>query len=242
MSKDTKNTTIKQDPAIHIKFLPIDIPRAAVGLIGGIIFRPKKIYISDKRPSRKGGALVIANHYSYSDPLILGISMNRRMYYLAGELAMGKGLKTLGLKGCGCIGIDRNISDLDGIKRAVNVMKRGHYLLMFPQGRLHREEEMTELKSGAILMAWQANVPILPVYVKKGDNRSAIMEFNKIIERFPKSSYVDDALLGIGNSFIAMGYKDDAKAFLEELINRHPKSPLVAEARKQLKAIGGGKR
>ena len=193
MSKDTKNTTIKQDPAIHIKFLPIDIPRAAVGLIGGIIFRPKKIYISDKRPSRKGGALVIANHYSYSDPLILGNSMNRRMYYLAGELAMGKGLKTLGLKGCGCIGIDRNISDLDGIKRAVNVMKRGHYLLMFPQGRLHREEEMTELKSGAILMAWQANVPILPVYVKKGDkwyNRAKIV----VGEEFRVSDYCEKAM------------------------------------------------
>ncbi len=79
-------------------------------------------------------------------------------------------------------------------------------------------------------------------YGKKGDHRAAIMEFNKIIERFPKSSYVDDALLGIGKSFIGMGYKDDAKAFLEELINRHPKSPLVSEARKALKSIGGGKR
>ena len=188
MSKAKQNVTIKQDPAIHIKFLPIDIPRAAVGLVCGILYRPKKIYVSEKRPNKKGGALVVANHYSYSDPLILGISLNRRMYYLAGELAMGKGLKTLGLKGCGCIGIDGNISDLEGIKRAVNVLKRGHYLLMFPQGRLHREEEMTELKSGAILMAWQANVPILPVYVKKGAkwyNRAKVV----VGEEFKVSDY-----------------------------------------------------
>lgn len=194
MSKKVRNNqTIKQDPAVHIKFLPIDIPRAAVALVGGVYYRPKKIYVSDKRPNKKGGALVIANHYSYSDPLILGISMNRRMYYLAGELAMGKGLKTLGLKGCGCIGIDRNISDIDGIRRAVNIMKRGHYLLMFPQGRLHREEEMTELKSGAILMAWQANVPLLPVYVKKGVkwyNRSIVV----VGEEFHISDYCKKAM------------------------------------------------
>lgn len=159
---------VKKDPAVHIKFLPMDLPRIFAGIAYGIIYRPKKIYISDKRPDRKTGALVIANHSSFADPVIVGITLSRRMFYLAGELAMGNKLKSTLLKGCGCIGIDRNISDIEGVRKAVNVMKRGHCVLMFPQGRLMRDGEIGKLKSGAILMAWQAGVPILPVYVKKG--------------------------------------------------------------------------
>ena len=177
--KDTeKQKQIKKDPAVHIRFLAMDIPRFFAGMTARLLYRPRMMYLSDKRPDKHGGALVIANHSSFSDPVILGTMLPRRIFYLAGELAMGKGLKPILLKGCGCIGIDRNISDIEGIKKAVAIMKRGHYLLMFPQGELKRDGEIKELKSGAILMAWQAGVPILPVYVRKGivrHNRAAVM-------------------------------------------------------------------
>ena len=181
---------VKKDRAVALKFIPMDIPRVIAGVVWGILYRPKRVYISDKRPDKKSGALVIANHSSFTDPVIIGISMGRRMWYLAGELAMGNKLKSFLLSGCGCIGIDRNISDIDGIRKAVNVMKRGHYLLMFPQGRLERDGEIKKLKSGAILMAWQAGVPILPVYVKKGAkwyNRTILM----VGEEFRISDYCD---------------------------------------------------
>ena len=188
--KNNKAKPVKQDHAVDIKFLPMDIPRFAVTIVAGIMYRPKRIYISKKCPNKRGGALVISNHSSFSDPVILGISMSRRMFYLAGELAMGTGLKPILLKGCGCIGIDRNISDIEGVRKAVDVMKRGHYLLMFPQGALKRNEEIKEIKSGAILMAIQAGVPILPVYVKKGPkwyNRAKII----IGEEFHIKDYCD---------------------------------------------------
>lgn len=178
---------VKKDKAVDIKFLAMDLPRLFAGIIWGIIYRPKRVYISNRRPDKKNGALVIANHSSFTDPVLLGISMGRRLWYLAGELAMGNKLKSFLLKGCGCIGIDRNISDIDGIRKAVNVMKRGHYLLMFPQGRLERDGEIKKLKSGAILMAWQAGVPILPVYVKKG-----IKWYNRAIVMIGEEFYISD--------------------------------------------------
>ena len=187
--KDSKKE-VKKDKAVHIKFLAMDLPRIFATMSYGLIYRPKRVYVSKKRPDKKSGALVIANHSSFTDPVLIGISMGRRMWYLAGELAMGNKLKSFLLTGCGCIGIDRNISDIDGIRKAVNVMKRGHYLLMFPQGRLERDGEIKKLKSGAVLMAWQAGVPLLPVYVKKGAkwyNRSVVM----VGEEFHISDYCD---------------------------------------------------
>ena len=187
MATSDKTKEIKKDPAVHIKFFPMDIPRFFVGMIIRIWYRPKLAYISDKRPDKHSGALVIANHSSFSDPIILGTVLPRRIYYLAGELAMGKGLKTVGLRGCGCIGIDRNISDIDGIRKSVNVMKRGHYLLMFPQGSLKRDGQIREIKSGAVLMAWQAGVPILPVYVKKG-----LKGFHRALAMVGEEFYLSD--------------------------------------------------
>lgn len=178
---------IKKDPAVHIKFFPMDIPRFFVGLVVRIWYRPRLAYISGKRPDKRSGALVIANHSSFSDPIILGTVIPRRMYYLAGELAMGKGLKTIGLRGCGCVGIDRNISDIDSIRKSVNIMKKGHYLLMFPQGSLKRDGEIREIKSGAVLMAWQAGVPILPVYVKKG-----LKGFHRALAMVGEEFYLSD--------------------------------------------------
>ena len=181
---------VKKDHAVDIKFLAMDLPRIFASMSYGLIYRPRKIYISNKRPNKKSGALVVSNHSSFTDPVIIGITMGRRMWYLAGELAMGKKLKSTLLKGCGCIGIDRNISDIDAVRKAVNIMKRGHYLLMFPQGRLERDGEIKKLKSGAILMAWQAGVPILPVYVKKGAkwyNRATLI----VGEEFRIKDYCD---------------------------------------------------
>ena len=108
--KDSKKE-VKKDKAVHIKFLAMDLPRIFAAMSYGLIYRPKRVYVSKKRPDKKGGALVIANHSSFTDPVLIGISMGRRMWYLAGELAMGNKLKSFLLSGCGCIGIDRNISD-----------------------------------------------------------------------------------------------------------------------------------
>ena len=71
----------------------------------------------------------------------------------------------------------------------------------------------------------------------KGDHRRAIIEYNRILERFPRSSYVDDALFEIAQAFIALGYPDDARAFIEELVTRHPSSALRTRASKQLKDL-----
>ena len=84
---------VKKDKAVDIKFLAMDLPRLFAGIIWGIIYRPKRVYISNRRPDKKSGALVIANHSSFTDPVLLGISMGRRLWYLAGELAMGNKLK-----------------------------------------------------------------------------------------------------------------------------------------------------
>jgi TolA-binding protein len=66
--------------------------------------------------------------------------------------------------------------------------------------------------------------------------KQAILAYQRVLEA-PKSGKADGALLKIGMCFEQLKYKDEAKVFYEELIAKHPKSPLVADAKKRLRTL-----
>ena len=60
---------------------------------------------------------------------------------------------------------------MQAIRKTISLLKEGHTVTVFPQGGIDRNDEMQSIKSGAILMALQAKVPIVPVYVHKPDEK-----------------------------------------------------------------------
>ena len=54
------------------------------------------------------------------------------------------------------------------VKRAIKVLKEGCKLLLFPEGtRVSSPEESTEAKTGAVMFAVRAGVPVVPVYIPR---------------------------------------------------------------------------
>lgn len=134
------------------------------------ILRVKKYDIDGKAYKRKlrGGAIVVSNHVGFSDPIMLANAFwYRRMFFLAAEIVMKNPVIAFLLKSAGCIKIDRNISDIEAIRKAVSILKDGRLLAVFPQGGIHDTGSITEIKAGAILLAIQAGVPIIPSYSEK---------------------------------------------------------------------------
>ena len=86
---------------------------------------------------------------------------------LAAETLMKNRLAAVLLRGMGCIKIDRNSFDIEAIKKSVEVLKEGRVLTVFPQGALHRDGDLSGIKSGAVLIAGRAGVPIVPIYTKE---------------------------------------------------------------------------
>ncbi len=114
----------------------------------------------------RGGAIVAANHTSFADPFLVGVAVwYRRLFFLAAEAVMGGKLRTWLLKGVGAIKIDRNCADIEAIRKCVSVLKSGYLLSVFPQGGITGEDTVSSIKSGAILMALQAGVPIVPMHI-----------------------------------------------------------------------------
>lgn len=65
------------------------------------------------------------------------------------------------------------------------------------------------------------------------DYSTAVREFRRVVERFPRGNKVPDALLKIGFSYLALGSTDAGKQTLEQLVRSYPRheTAVLATAR-----------
>ena len=157
----------KKAKLFSLRYFPMDFAR--VQLLALPLFCPVRRLTQEGKKYRnkiKGGALVAANHYGFSDPLVLFITFwYRRVFFLAANVVMRPPIRRALLKGIGAIEINREIADMQAIRTTVDKLKQGHLVGVFPQGRLTKTAEVTAIKSGVVLMALQADVPIYPMHI-----------------------------------------------------------------------------
>lgn len=187
----------KKAKLFNIKHIPMDLARVLC-FAAPMFFNTKKIYVSPAAKKKiRGGMFIASNHTCTRDPLIVSCCFwYRRMFHLTAEAVMENKFIGLLLKGVGCIKINRNICDIESIKKAVNVVNKGHVMAIFPQGGIKDEDEINSIKSGVILMAMQAKVPILPCYIH---NKSGKGDRNCIVIGEPLEFFSECALPSMQN-------------------------------------------
>jgi 1-acyl-sn-glycerol-3-phosphate acyltransferase len=112
-----------------------------------------------------GGGLVCANHQSYFDPPLIGLTCDRRMNYLARDSLFDvPGLAQL-IHFLDAIPIDREGGGLAGLKETLRRLKSGELVLIFPEGTRTHDGEVAALKPGFIAVARRSRVPLVPVAI-----------------------------------------------------------------------------
>lgn len=91
------------------------------------------------------------------------------------------------------------------------------------------------LKTAKGKKAEEASMLRADAYYALKDYKKAIVDYSKFPEKFHKSSYMPKALSQIGRCFEALGMKDDAKGFYQELVEKFPKSPEAKKARSKVR-------
>lgn len=131
-------------------------------------FRIKKLYVSKaaKKKIRRGGALVVSNHVLYSDAMILHSAFwYRRLHFVVMKELFDNKFRAFFFSQSGCIPVDREKPSLKTLREIVQRLEGGNMIAIFPEGHISRGiNPMSPFKSGAVLMTYQANVPIIPVY------------------------------------------------------------------------------
>ena len=159
MSKSNKASLLA------LKNLPHDFVRVT-GSPVALWQRPRILYDgTGARRKIRGGALLIANHTGFFDPVYMMLAVPyRRQFFIVSEEVMDKPLGTL-LRACRCIRIDRQNPNLATFREIIARLKSGEVISMFPEAHINRDAAGS-FQSGMVLMAVRSGVPIVPMYIK----------------------------------------------------------------------------
>ncbi len=115
----------------------------------------------------EGGFVLCSNHISVLDPMFIASALPRtkRLYYLGKKELFQNWLFKWALPKIGGIPVDRGNADLSAIRAALNVVKEGNGLCIFPQGTRSRDNTRTPMLTGASMIALRCGVPVIPVYI-----------------------------------------------------------------------------
>ncbi len=115
---------------------------------------------------KAGAAVLVANHVSGLDPLLLIAASGRPLRFLiAREQYTRFGLTWL-FRAVGCIPVDRKRRPERALRLAIQALKKGEVVALFPHGGIHLDTDRPrKLKPGGVRLAMTAHCPLLPVHI-----------------------------------------------------------------------------
>jgi 1-acyl-sn-glycerol-3-phosphate acyltransferase len=119
---------------------------------------------------RTGGAVLASNHVSYLDFTFVGwgaLPRHRVVRFMAKESVFRHWLSGPLMRGMHHIPVNRS-RGAQAYSDAVEALRRGEIIGVFPEATISRSFMLKELKPGAVRMAKDTGVPIIPVAVWGG--------------------------------------------------------------------------
>jgi 1-acyl-sn-glycerol-3-phosphate acyltransferase len=117
-----------------------------------------------------GGLIVAANHQTYIDPFWLSLAIKRPTRYLAWSAAFRWPVVGTGLKLLGAWPLALEGSDPAAIRTSLQWLRNGGVVVIFPEGARSTDTgTLDRFKAGAVRLAIESQVPILPVTIKGGN-------------------------------------------------------------------------
>jgi 1-acyl-sn-glycerol-3-phosphate acyltransferase len=121
----------------------------------------------DQHIPSTGGAVIAINHTGYMDFTYAGLParrVKRYVRFMAKKEVFDNKISGPIMRALKHIPVDR-AAGADSYKAAVDFLRRGELVGVYPEATISRSFEIKEFKSGAARMAIEANVPIIPVVI-----------------------------------------------------------------------------
>ncbi|MBI1376526.1 MAG: 1-acyl-sn-glycerol-3-phosphate acyltransferase [Frankiales bacterium] len=114
---------------------------------------------------RTGGAVIASNHIGYLDFIFAGLGANpagRYVRFMAKDSIWKNPVAGPLMRGMRHIPVDRE-AGAESFRVALEALRRGEVVGIFPEATISRSFELKDFKSGAPRLAMDAGVPLIPV-------------------------------------------------------------------------------
>lgn len=145
------------------------------------IFRVKVIGRANEPDA--GPFLVCANHQSATDPVLVCSAFRKNpVGFMAKAELFFWPLGPL-IRALGAYPVSRQAGDVGAIRTSLQLLKEGKFVGMFPQGHRYPgvDPKTTKPKGGAGMICVKAGVPVIPVYIRRKNNKPAFLRRTEII-------------------------------------------------------------
>lgn len=108
------------------------------------------------------GAYILAgNHIHLFDPAPIMSITNKPIHFLA-KASLFKFPQSLIFNHMGLIPVNRNGKDKDAYNDAIEYLRNGKIIGIYPEGTRERGRGLLSFKTGAVRMSYETNTPIIP--------------------------------------------------------------------------------
>lgn len=113
-----------------------------------------------------GGMLLVANHASFLDPIVVAAKLPRAISFLARSTLFDPlGFGWL-IRNCNAFPVKQGKGDVGAMKQSIALLQGGKALLVFPEGNRSPDGDLQEIAAGAALIVKRAKVPVVPVAIR----------------------------------------------------------------------------
>jgi 1-acyl-sn-glycerol-3-phosphate acyltransferase len=111
-----------------------------------------------------GGVLLVSNHLSFLDVILLGLPLRRPLNYVARSTLF---VSVLGwfIRSVGAFPIQREGMGASGMKETLRRLRAGGIVTLFPEGTRSYDGQLGPLKPGIAVLVQRVGVPVVPAGV-----------------------------------------------------------------------------
>jgi len=152
-----------------------------------------------------GPGILVGSHESHLDPFFYGAACHRRIRYMS-KLDNFKTplVKTL-FNNLGAFKVDRDTPER-GWQKAKEIIQGGEWVGIFPEGTRSKDGELGEFKTGAVRLAVEMQVPIVPMAVV--GSRNALKKGNLVMKPTQVKVRVGNPIYYNDYNIDSISYKD----------------------------------
>lgn len=156
-------------------------------------------YIGLENVPKEGGYVVASNHVSFFDPVIIGASGMRRVHCMGKVELFEKPLLGWLLVHLNAFPVKRGQSDKSAVEYAIDCVKQGENIGIFPEGTRAKDYKPGQGKAGVALISKATGADIIPVAIYSGGQKLSPFK-TKVVVRFGEVIKYEDLGLAKGTS------------------------------------------